>query len=229
MKIRGSEIGDRESKTKNRTGFTLIELILALTIFSVLGTAVYSSFSMGIEMWKRGEYQQRAYQDIRIFLETFSKDLHNATELADVPFLGESGDLEFAVTLRQEDESGNIVLTFGVVRYHVEEDKDSIKLYRKESPFPGEADDEERDFKIVGDVKKISLQYYGYEVEEEEEEGKEAPTYAWYEKWDSYGYLPKAVWIRMTVQDKSRYGRIIDISRKIMIYSGTGKIIGEEV
>jgi prepilin-type N-terminal cleavage/methylation domain-containing protein len=75
-----------------RRGFTLVEVLLAVTILSLIITAVYSTWSASLMAWRRGGDASAVFQRQRIVMDTL-------TELAQsvVFFSGESAGL-YAVT-----------------------------------------------------------------------------------------------------------------------------------
>jgi type II secretion system protein J len=68
------------SKVEGRQaqGFTFIELIIAVTIFSVIAVSVYSVFSSGVRLWSRTNPLIQANQSTRYFFNTLSTDLKNS-------------------------------------------------------------------------------------------------------------------------------------------------------
>jgi len=66
--------------TKNDagSGFALLELLLAMTIFSVVVTSLYSSFYGGVSVLRRSRKAMETHQNIRLFTEELSLDLRNA-------------------------------------------------------------------------------------------------------------------------------------------------------
>lgn len=70
----------RFSGTKNDagSGFALLELLLAMTIFSVVVTSLYTSFYGGVTVLRRSRKAMEAHQNIRLFTEELSLDLRNA-------------------------------------------------------------------------------------------------------------------------------------------------------
>jgi len=175
-------------------GFTLIELIVALAIFSILGVAVYATLAMGIQSWRRGELQERAYQDIRIYLESLTQDLHNSLDFVDVPFQGSAESISFAVLQNQQEEDQTISHPIGIVQYHLEEKDDHSVLIRKVNEYPGKIDKKGEGIPILRNIEKIQMHYYGYPYEEEGDElSDETIQYTWFESWDSPGERPRAV------------------------------------
>lgn len=61
-----------------RWGFTLIEFLLALSIFAVVAAAIYSTFSGGIRLSRSSQVQNKIYREARWSFEEMSKDLENA-------------------------------------------------------------------------------------------------------------------------------------------------------
>ncbi|MCK5557449.1 MAG: prepilin-type N-terminal cleavage/methylation domain-containing protein, partial [Candidatus Hydrogenedentes bacterium] len=72
-----------------RKGFTLIEILVAMTIFSVVMTAVYAGFNTGVKVWKRGERDMQAFRDARVMLALMSRELRCAFPEAGHLFYGE--------------------------------------------------------------------------------------------------------------------------------------------
>lgn len=62
---------------KNK-GFTFIELIIALTIFAIIALGIYSTFSTGLNTWRRGEDANRLEQEARWALDKMAKELQDA-------------------------------------------------------------------------------------------------------------------------------------------------------
>lgn len=58
-------------------GFTLIEIIVALTISSIILTAVFMFLHQGLFTWENISYEGDWEQNWRIFSKQFNSDLHN--------------------------------------------------------------------------------------------------------------------------------------------------------
>ncbi|MDO8535926.1 MAG: prepilin-type N-terminal cleavage/methylation domain-containing protein [Candidatus Omnitrophota bacterium] len=61
-----------------KKGFTFIELIIAVTIFSIIAVSIYSVFRAGVRLWSRTNPLIQANQSTRYFFNTISKDLKNS-------------------------------------------------------------------------------------------------------------------------------------------------------
>ena len=60
---------------KDRTGFTFVELLIAMLIFSLVSISIYLSFNVGIRAWQKGEGSYRTRQEARYLLGMVSREL----------------------------------------------------------------------------------------------------------------------------------------------------------
>ena len=65
-------------KMSRRKGFTFIELIVAVTIFSIIAVSIYSVFRAGVRLWSGTNPIIQANQSTRYFFNTISMDLKNS-------------------------------------------------------------------------------------------------------------------------------------------------------
>lgn len=77
-----------------RAGFTLIEVMLAVMIVSVISVAIYTTFAQGINLWKRALSEQPDL-DVELFLEKAAMDLRNAFPYGTQGFSGSEDSFEF--------------------------------------------------------------------------------------------------------------------------------------
>ena len=71
----------RNKHIKNaKRGFTLVELIVGLSIFAIIALSLYSTFSQGIRLNRRVSQTEDMYREIRWAMETLALDLENAAE-----------------------------------------------------------------------------------------------------------------------------------------------------
>jgi type II secretion system protein J len=61
-----------------KKGFTFIELIVAVTIFSIIAVSIYSVFRAGVRLWSGTNPIIQANQSARYFFNTISTDLKNS-------------------------------------------------------------------------------------------------------------------------------------------------------
>ncbi|MFC1621180.1 type II secretion system protein J [Candidatus Omnitrophota bacterium] len=80
------------------TGFTFIELIISVTIFSIVIVTVYSVFYMGIKSWKRAQ-GEKSLQEIRLTFLKIEKELKNTFFFSDAKFKGTSKNISFPLVI----------------------------------------------------------------------------------------------------------------------------------
>ncbi len=66
-----------DKRKQQNAGFTLAELLVATTITAIVMTAVYSSFSSLTTMWRAGNGDDTAYQEARIALSLFEREVQS--------------------------------------------------------------------------------------------------------------------------------------------------------
>lgn len=83
--------------SRNKCGLTLIELLIALTIFSIIILSLYSAFYTGILSYRKIDSALQVYQTARVILERIETDLKNSFAYTrdDSKFKGDSHTLEF--------------------------------------------------------------------------------------------------------------------------------------
>jgi prepilin-type N-terminal cleavage/methylation domain-containing protein len=80
---------------KKRSGFTFVELLIAMLIFSLVSISIYLSFNAGILAWQKGEGSYRTRQGARYLLGTVSRELRNAVNSQVIIFSGRADSLLF--------------------------------------------------------------------------------------------------------------------------------------
>lgn len=82
-----------------RRGFTFTEMILVISVISVLGLALYQSISHGLRIWERTQ-RFLLEEDVAIFFDRITRDLHNAFNYSLLFFEGEEDRIAFATIVR---------------------------------------------------------------------------------------------------------------------------------
>lgn len=112
-------------KTSMKKGFTFIEMIVAVTIFSVIAVSIYSVFNAGLRTWKRTSPAIEANQAARFFFDIVSKELKSAVcyvqNNADyVNFDGESRKVSFWALIDLPGENNTVTTELAKVTYSLE-------------------------------------------------------------------------------------------------------------
>ena len=137
-----------------RTGLTFIELIISITIFTIVIVAVYGVFYMGMKTWRRGQ-EQESLQEIRLALLKMEKEMKKAFFFSDIRFKGTSDKITFPLVIHGELQDELYTVT-----YSVSEDQDSRlkRILRNEKDMAGK----EKSRKITPLMKSIKFEYrYG--------------------------------------------------------------------
>ena len=84
-----------QKHNRSRLGLTLIELLLATSLFAVIGTVLYSILSQGIAVWERSQKDDDSASEERIVLERISSDIRNSFIHSWVKFMGKADEIYF--------------------------------------------------------------------------------------------------------------------------------------
>lgn len=155
-------------KKKNNEGMTLIELLITLTVLSVISLAIYASLNSGLKIWKRINGQM-AHEDLDIFFDRFGHDLRNCARFTGLTFTGTQERVEFPTILPSPRLGGDVI---GRVSYAY--DPQSKTLIRVQQDFSQIYSGEESSkIQPVPDLGSVKFRYYVYD--------KQTKEYSWRE------------------------------------------------
>ncbi len=184
-------------------GFTLIEILVAVALTSIILAALYSTFFSVLRAQSAIDKGLERTRGVSRFLETFSKEIKSSFYKENNPitnFTGEKNDRNgktlsrvtlttFTYPLLKEGRpTGDLI----AVRYSVEEDRDKKMTLYKETWNPYAKDDRKNVFKaeVLEDIDGFEISYFN---------GKD-----WAKAWDARldKKLPDAVKASISVRDK---------------------------
>jgi general secretion pathway protein J len=205
-------------------GFTLLELIVATTIFSIVIAAAYSLFDSARGVTSRAELRAQLFQTARMALQSIEDDLRGAVMVAsptptDLAFIGTSvgsekqgyDRLEFVSVSRHTASAYDVNVTDVVrgidvakVLYWIEQDtareKHGLVRERPKELLPpgGPVRREEDVVEIARDVVHLNIRYY--------DAGE------WRDTWDSSQLrkLPKAIEVTVVVRAEWRDEEVLE-------------------
>jgi len=168
---------------KKNSGFTLLELIVAVTIFAVTAVAIYSSFGVGITASRKAEVSYQVRQEARHFFSVFSRDLRaavNFTLLVDPKdqtkfkdsFEGSFDRVTFwrPLIIKGEGSKSVIKLTYYIKNDGIGPDgKETKSVCRKLQTYGETVKDEEgagAESVLVSGISDFALEYLYYTGEE---------------------------------------------------------------
>jgi general secretion pathway protein J len=198
---------------KRDTGFTLLELMISLTIVSLIVLIIFGCFRVGIRAWVKGEEDVDVRQRLRIVMELMKHQLASASLYAATKSNGKEKERDRFRGFRGSDKSLEFVSRISLipgnelgpsyVKYVVEpepaKERECLKLYEKKVVFikPGEDFKEplENDFfTILSGAREIKIEYL---------KGVTDVAFEWQSVWDpdiDKG-LPLAVRITVDIED----------------------------
>jgi prepilin-type N-terminal cleavage/methylation domain-containing protein len=143
-------------KKKTRAGFTLLELLLVLTLAPIVFFAVYANFSTGTRLWQRLQ-TDTPEESLVIFRLKVQRDFENALRTGMIPFEGDKEETAFGAGISAEPALGG-ERGIGQVRYRyderargiVREVRDFHQVYR---------DDTGRSSVVLKGVRSFELSY----------------------------------------------------------------------
>ena len=183
---------------RNKTSFTLIELLIVLAMVSIIGLAIFTTLSNGIRIWQRLN-QSVAQEDVNIFFERIAGELRNTFQFSIVNLHGEIDQITFNTfvvtpgsSLPQETGIGQVVYRFD------KSNKQIIRERRNYSQiYKGSGGSRQE---LLSGIDSLSFNYYFYD--------QQAREYVWLEEWQEDN-LPEAVRIELEFDDGQQSRSII--------------------
>lgn len=178
---------------RRKEGFTLIEILVALAIFGLVVTAIYSAWMAIIRASTTGLEAAAQAQRERVAIHTIEEALTAsrsfAADLQHYGFVGQNGSeamLSFVARLQKSfPRSGKFGdLDVRRVSFSVESGQDSQRqLVLRQSPILMEFDQDEKEHPLVlaKNVKELLLEFWNAAANE------------WTEEWNQTNSLPKMV------------------------------------
>lgn len=214
------------------TGFTLVEILVALTLFSLILVMVFNGlYSAGLS-WKKGLDQDDINDYQRLDLAFLRRQLSQAVPLVmidgnedTVLFKGSHNSIRFISDLPSHRGNGGLMMIDVRIKQQ-DKDKDLILTYQPIRPgtdFFGERKSEAADtLVLLKNIERIKFSYYGKQKFNE--------ASAWHDNWESSDLLPDLVKLEI-VPDNNRqywpdmvvpiYNRGLKGQPQLMLYAGT--------
>jgi hypothetical protein len=195
------------------SAFTLLELIIAISIGTVLILLVSSAIRMGFFQMERGsKWLEERYRDnsALFFFQQQATSMRDELINKDTVFDGDSARIVFVTPISLERSYG---LGLMMVSYYIEEGNEGVRLNYKEKRFvPGENMDTFKDqnvlmfndsevVEIVNGYDEISFKYLS--TQEDADAASSKLALEWKDTW-LVNSLPKAIKVVLTKDGKSR-------------------------
>lgn len=202
----------RERSVRSEGGFTLLEMIIAVTLVAMMAVGLWGVFSVSVRAWTRGAHSIDANQRHRSVLDMVRKQMASAYALSgeyedeagissQLIFNGLQDSLLFiSLNSLQFLESPGLTL----VRYEVSRDSQgNYVLVEKEARYVGQKPDEEssvnpdRAVAIFENLSSCTFEYL--------DPGSETDPPKWVREWDGQALrrMPAAVSMTLVSRDPS--------------------------
>ena len=101
-------------KTGRNGGFTLLELMISLSITALILVVVFGSFRVGVRAWEKGEAEVEARQRERIVMELIKRQLSSAVLREDTG----NEELPYTFAMAGDDTSLSFISHVPLVAFH---------------------------------------------------------------------------------------------------------------
>jgi prepilin-type N-terminal cleavage/methylation domain-containing protein len=173
-----------------RRAFTLVELIVATLIMTIVVVSIYSTFSLGMKACRKGS-EGRNLQKVRISLLKLQKELKNTFLFSMVKFKGVSSEMTFPLIVSEEDKDSTYT-----VNYYIVEDRDiGVKsLIKKKMLFT------DKEYTETEEIGEFMFSAYSMDFEYAYELKNGSKGFEWRGTWEeSQKAIPCAVRINFSL------------------------------
>lgn len=174
-----------------KRGFTLVELLIAVSIFALIVTTIYSTFNTGIKAWRRVTEDGILSKDARLSLEKMGKDLRNALRFSGLQFVGESTLVSIPGLISTSKEGNPLAPQIGRITYFLDETNSALQLRQQTYAEVLNAIDTQPKV-LVSSVIGLCLRYCRYD--------EKTGEYIWEESYNQSNKLPLEVKITLTLK-----------------------------
>jgi len=209
-------------RLKNNLGFTLLELLIAITLSILVLVVLGAAMILGYKSQAKGTERSEVTQKVRILEDRISWLIRGAyplylkkTDEEKIFFDGKSDRVGFVTSSIDSHGTGPEDLA-GLKWVSIFTDNDGLKI-REKIFFLEDAFDDSKGkvYLLDPEVRKIDFEFF--EIKEDEKEG------SWISEWDpgDQETIPSAVKVKMTLE---RNGQKIEIPEMIVRISAQRKL-----
>jgi len=213
-RIRFDKVAISRDKLYAMTGFTLVEVMVSLTVLGFILLMISGAFSLGLSVWERGESTKEEYQKVRIISQLISQQVKSIvpykikTKKAEGDYLafnGKARSLKFvsALPIKFKQPEGFIYVVYEFKEGSGEEGGRLI-LYEQRvlnRDFFEDELKEELGISLLEGITNVRFEYY------QEENSDKNQQEGWIEEWNAKGTkeFPRA--LKMTILQKNGKGK----------------------
>lgn len=174
------------------SGFTFLETLIVVALFSVISVSLFQTFSMGLKVWKLASSPNFADRKAILGMERLTQDLRRVRSYSGINFSGESDACHFAEVFN--DRIYNVTYRF---------DSEQGCVWRRAVSLQEELEEKESpERQVMTSVKEFLLTYYGFDVQEK--------NFSFIESWnESAVHLPYAVKVSVALEEGRNLSRVV--------------------
>ena len=195
------------SADRKNTGFTLLEVMLAMTLLSIMVVLLFSSLKIGAESWNKGESKIAEVNEKAVVYQFFKRHLPSVRPLWD-----DFSDEERGFSFQGERDTFQFVSVFpvsaarkGLQLFKVFSDKSEKEVIKVIlTPFYPTVEEEQwepEEVVLLENVEEFEISYFGKEDFDSE--------VAWLDSWQEKEYLPALLKIKIVLKDHSYWPEMI--------------------
>lgn len=178
-------------KPNNELAFTLIELLITVTIFSAVAIVIYGTFNSGMRIWRRAENLNLSEIKNLMKIEKMSRELRQTYVFKgkDIAFTGDKNKIQFPAML--DSEICNVIYSFDpdkkIFLRGAQKLADIISMAKDKK----EADPNLTPY--INEINEFKFSYFYFDIKK--------GTYAWKEEWKE-NTLPFAVKFNIIIENE---------------------------
>lgn len=205
---------DKAQRRSGAEGFTLVEMLVAVTLVAMMAVALWSVLRISVRSWQRGTESIDANQQHRATLDLMQKQVASISAIV-VPFdpqtgigphpifIGSETSVQFIslCALRFQDNPGLTLVSYDVAP----ESGGDYSLVEREMRYLGGSLDQDTGLDEV-DVPRVTIfEHVGSLTFEYFDPGDSQNLPQWFKEWDAtdVGYLPTAIRMTLSARDAS--------------------------
>lgn len=171
--------------SRDRSGFTLVEILISLAILTMIVASTFTIFRTSSKSWQKGEARSERYHNARSAMGKMSMELSQAVMREDglCKFIGEKDEVAFISFV----SSSSGVFESAEIEYWLDEDRKLLLRNEDTEPDYDFSTQDKSDI-LADNISILEFSYYD--------------GLYWNDSWDSDLALPKAVKIKIKLEDK---------------------------
>jgi general secretion pathway protein J len=188
-----------------QTGFTLLELLIAMTLMGLVLVMLYGGLRLGMRSWDIGELRAEKVNETRLVQEFIRRQLKQSMtvfrqdeiEGRVVEFVGSEKTLTMVAPMLTYLGLGGLY----VIQFDVVETDETGYLRMRWHPYRPEitaldlTDEEDESTTLLAGVSDLQWSYFGYEQPDRDPE--------WYAQWENTRQRPLLVRLRVALQEET--------------------------